>query len=336
MGSHKRFLILALLLGSFPSCTRAEVEDSKPTLESMGSSEIQLPGVDPFQDQKTKKAIASLCDEIKDFYTRNKWGRVPPCTEIPFSVFGWSVKKRPLVSFEVGPTDSTKKTIVQCGIHGDELPALPMCLYLIEEIRLSKRPPPTGIRLVIQPLLNPDGMLGTRKPTRNNANGVDINRNFPTKDWTAKAHVSWKTKDRADPRKFPGAQSNSEPETRAILAAIEREKPQKIISIHTPLGFLDLDTKGSKKGADADKLRRARYLAVNMSKNSGNYKFKSFGFYPGSLGNWAGNERDIPVYTLELPPGGSKSTVDSHWKKFRVALWRAVDFDLDTGQFVED
>jgi len=203
-------------------------------------------------------------------------------------------------------------------------------MKLIGEIEKGIRGVPKGTRLLIQPLLNPDGMLA-RKPQRPNARGVDINRNFPTDDWVAEALPFWTKKDNKDPRKYPGPVSNSEPETQAIVRFIDAHKPQKIISIHTPLGFLDLDSKGSKT-----KQRRAKYLAVNMSKNSGNYRFIRFGFYPGSLGNFAGRHREIPTYTLELPHGVSRPTVDNYWVKFRVALWRAIDFDLSRGTFVED
>jgi len=297
------------------------------------SSEIKLPGSVP-QEIKNAEAIKKLCKEISQFYTKNKWGKLEHCEDVPFRVFGWTVQGRPLVSFDLGPEETAKKTIIQCGIHGDELPALPMCLRLINEIRSGGRSAPKGVRLFIQPLLNPDGMFA-KFPTRTNANGVDLNRNFPTLDWKDKAHLAWQQKENKNPRKFPGKAALTEPETQAMVNFIETEKPQKIISIHTPLGFLDLDTKG--KDANPDKKRRAQFLAINMSKNSGNFKYQSFGFYPGSLGNYAGNERDIPVYTLELPPGTThKKTLEKHWEKFRVALWRAVDFDLETGQFLDE
>jgi protein MpaA len=296
-------------------------------------SEIQLPGSVP-QEIQNQKGIKKLCQEIKVFYQKQKWGKLDHCEDIPFRVFGWSVEGRPLVSFEVGPLQSAKKTLIQCAIHGDELPALPMCLRLIDEIRSGSKPMPKEMRIFIQPLLNPDGLLA-RVPTRTNSRGVDLNRNFPTLDWKDKAHSAWSLKENKNPRKFPGVSPLTEPETQAIVSFIETEKPQKIISIHTPLGFLDLDTKG--KDANPDKKRRAQFLAINMSKNSGNFKYKSFGFYPGSLGNYAGNERDIPVYTLELPPGTTtKKTIDRHWEKFRIALWRSVDFDLETGQFLDE
>lgn len=275
-------------------------------------------------------AISAFCKEISLLYARNKWGKESFCPKIPFKIFGWTVEHRPILYFETGASESKKLTIIQCGIHGDELPATPMCLNLIEEIITGKNVVPKETRLIVQPLLNPDGMF-KKTPTRTNAHGTDINRNFPTKDWAANAVKSWKKREKANSRKFPGPKAKSEPETEAIVHFIETQKPQKIISIHTPLGFWDLDAKGG-----VDQRRRARYLAINMSKNSGNYKFINFGFYPGSLGNFAGQERAIPVYTLELPPGESASTVANYWKKFRVALWRAIDFDLETGHFNED
>ncbi len=271
-----------------------------------------------------------LCSDMDRIYRKQKWDKASICEKIPFKVFGYSVEGRPLVYFDTGTPDSKKLSIIQCGIHGDELPSLPMCLNLIAEILAGKNKIPPGTRLVVQPLLNPDGMF-SGKSQRPNARGVDLNRNFSTHDWVSMAQEVWRKRDKSDLRKFPGSASNSEPETQAISRFIEKEKPQKILSIHTPLGFLDLDSNGKD-----EQERRAKFLAINMSKNSGNYTFKRFGFFPGSLGNWAGRERQIPVYTLELPSGDSLYTIDSYWKRFRVALWRAIEFDLDTGQFFED
>jgi protein MpaA len=322
-----------------------EVSEIHPVLRAPDPADIAPEG-QPTQPEKIKERdekalVRKLCEDIDALYKRNKWAQKSNCLDMDFSVVGWSVKGRPLINFEkdgpaadpvpAGQTAPAKKlTLIQCGIHGDELPSLYMCLSFIEEIMGGKRLP-KGMRVAVQPLLNPDGMLGP-KPTRHNANKVDINRNFPADDWEKTALASWKKKDGADPRKFPGKEPNSEPETHAIVEYINRMKPQKILAIHTPLGFLDLDAHDES----GDHKRRAKYLAVNMVKNSGNYKFISFGVFPGSLGNYAGRGMRIPVYTLELPHGTSRPTVDSYWKKFRVSLWRAVDFDLDTGMFIED
>jgi len=81
--------------------------------------------------------------------------------------------------------------------------------------------------IVIAPLLNPDGFLAS-SPTRVNANGVDLNRNFPTKDWQAKAIRQWIAKGKIK-RYYPGAKPASEQETLFQMALIKRFNPQKNI-----------------------------------------------------------------------------------------------------------
>ena len=68
-----------------------------------------------------------------------------------------------------------KKTILIIGVfHGDE----PQGEYLINKFIETKNTPCKNKTLLI-PCLNPDGkVLGTRQ----NSNGIDINRNFPTKN----------------------------------------------------------------------------------------------------------------------------------------------------------
>ncbi len=312
-----------LLCGLLLSCV------SKKAAAPLESQKSEIKNLVESSPESSKKIIETFCAEAAGVYEKNKWGKFTCPTFEAFS-FGKSVKGRDLIYFDLGDKNSKALTLIQCGIHGDELPALPMCINLLEEIQSGRRVVAKKTRLIVQILVNPDGMFAV-PPTRQNARGVDINRNFPTKDWKADALESWKKRDREDPRKFPGSTPNSEPETQAVVKFINDFKPQKIIAIHTPLGFLDLDSHG-----DSTQERRAKYLAINMSKNSGNYRFIRFGFYPGSLGNYAGRYKKIPVYTLELPAGVTSPTVDNYWKKFRIALWRAIDFDLSTGTFVED
>src|SRR5690606_18476175 len=74
--------------------------------------------------------------------------------------------------------------------------------------------------VMVAPSVNPDG-LATRN--RRNANGVDINRNFPASNFPAKPD-----------RRFAGGRAPlSEPESRAIMVAIEHARPAKLISIHS-------------------------------------------------------------------------------------------------------
>jgi protein MpaA len=274
-------------------------------------------------------AAAELCRDIDEHFAAIGW-KTSGCKDVPFTVFGWSVENRPLIQFEFGNKESKKLTLLQCAVHGDERPAVPMCMNVIRDHLDKKRTLSPELTVVVQPLTNPDGFFRS-PPTRPNANGVDINRNFPTPEWEAEAQEAWKKRDRSDPRKFPGKIAGSEPETVAIIDFVKARKPQKIMQIHTPLSFLELDTRG-----DADKKRRAQFLAINMLKNAKNLDYKAFGVWPGSMGNWAGRHLGIPVYTLELPTGESQRQNARNWDSYGVSLWRAFKFDLETGTFYED
>ena len=281
----------------------------------------------------TQDQIDALCDEIEAKYRRYGWAR-SICREIPFTVFGWSEQNRPLLSYSlknpVEGREEVAETLIHCAIHGDELAGVPMCFRMIEEIITKKQKLPQGMGITVQPLLNPDGFLA-KKPQRPNARGVDLNRNFKTPEWAFEAHRFWVKRDRKDWRKFPGQHPASESETQAMSSWIETHNPQKIISIHTPLAFLELDSMG-----DQDLTRRAKYLAINMVKNAKNLNFKSYGVWPGSLGNYAGRLLRIPVYTMELPPGSTRRNTNKNWDSYSFSLWRAVQFDLSTGTFQED
>ena len=76
----------------------------------------------------------------------------------------------------------------------------------------------------------------------------------------------------------------------------------------------------------------AKDLLVNMSNKAGKYKISNYPFFPGSLGNWAGNEKGIPTYTLELPNSDWNKT-DHYYDMFRSAPHHAIDRDLKKEMF---
>jgi hypothetical protein len=132
------------------------------------------------------------------------------------------------------------------------------------------------------PALNPDGLLA-KIPSRTNAHGVDLNRNFPTPNWQNEAAAYWGKRTKKDPRRWPGDKPLSEPESQLVFAQMASFAPQLIVSIHAPYGVLDFDG----PTIPPEKLGRL-YL-------------DQIGIYPGSLGNYAGVHRGIPVVTIELP-----------------------------------
>jgi len=219
---------------------------------------------------------------------------------------------RPLIFARFGAS-SGNCILFLGGVHGDERPTVYLMLKLAQYLHQH----PQTLKdqcVVIAPLVNPDGYFAT-PPTRVNASGVDLNRNFPTRDWNRDADRRWRTKSRKNRRYHPGTKAGSEPETLFQVALIKRFQPQKILSVHSPLNFFDYDGPSS----DLDSFEQ---WMETVSKEA-NHPLKKFGYYPGSLGNYAGHERNIFTLTLELPSSDPKRA-PAYFQQFFPAFLKFI------------
>ena len=156
--------------------------------------------------------------------------------------------------------------VIGC-FHGDE----PQGKYLIEEY--IKVNPDTNLCFV--PCLN---KYGYEHNVRTNSNGVDLNRNFPTKNWILSKKDNF----------YGGIEPASEEETKFIIDIIEKNKPKLILTLHAPYKVVNYDGP-------------AREIAEKIAKLIKYPVEESIGYpTPGSFGTWAGIERNIPTITLEL------------------------------------
>ncbi len=177
-------------------------------------------------------------------------------------------------------SENYDKTILIIGVfHGEE----PQGEYLINkflEMDLSDM----KNKLLIIPCLNPDGK---KKNQRQNSNGVDLNRNFPTKNWCKSDKKEY----------FGGDEPASEIETKFMMEILSGYKIDAILSIHAPFEIVNYDGP-------------AKNLAEKISQLTG-YKVQADIGYPtpGSFGNYAGVERNIPTITLELPENQDNDTL---------------------------
>jgi protein MpaA len=131
-------------------------------------------------------------------------------------VLGHSVRGRPIVAYERGDR-SAPATVVVGVIHGTE----PAGLAVIA--RLRRMPLPPGVHLWLVPTANPDGLAAG---TRQNAHGVDLNRNWP---------AAWVHNGRPWDGYYSGPRPISEPENRAMRAFLLRVRPKLTIWFHQPL-----------------------------------------------------------------------------------------------------
>ncbi|GAA4022329.1 M14 family zinc carboxypeptidase [Actimicrobium antarcticum] len=196
---------------------------------------------------------------------------------------GLSSKGFPILYRQISAPDrdghKPLRVLLLGGIHGDELTASSVVFKWLQQMQ---HPLAREFAWSVVPVVNPDGLLADR-PSRVNARGVDLNRNFPTPGWKQEAPQYWAKATASDPRRFPGTGPLSEPETRWLNAEIDRFKPNVIISVHAPYGVLDFDG------------------PAPAPERFGRLQFNRVGVYPGSLGNYSGLHRNIPVITIELP-----------------------------------
>ena len=214
---------------------------------------------------------------------------------------GRSVKGVPLYTRDVRSEGATLRVLVLGAIHGDELSSGSVALHWIALAQQpTQMPQPVHWRFI--PVLNPDGVM-SQPPRRVNANGVDLNRNFPTPNWQRDAAIYWNQRTGKDPRRWPGPKPLSEPETRYLHEQMQSFKPHLIVAIHAPYGVLDFDGPASPPS----KLGRL-YL-------------DQVGIFPGSLGNYGGVHKGVPVVTIELP-NSMRTPLDAETRQMWLDLLR--------------
>lgn len=164
------------------------------------------------------------------------------------------------------------KTILVIGVfHGEE----PQGKFLIENY-LKNTQLSHKNNLLFIPCLNPDGFAQNK---RQNANGIDLNRNFPT--------INWQKVDK-DSEYYGGEAPASEIETNFVMEIIEEFQPDVILTIHAPYKVVNFDGPANE-------------IAEKISEFVGYPTSSDIGYpTPGSFGNYAGVERNIPTITLEL------------------------------------
>jgi protein MpaA len=187
---------------------------------------------------------------------------------------GRSVQGRSINLVRVGDPAAPRKVLVVGSIHGDEPAGRGIAGLLV-----AGRAAPPAAELLLVRNLNPDGL---QRHTRQNAHGVDLNRNSPQ----GRRFLGGRgTPYYAGPRAF------SEPETRAIRALILRERPAVTIWYHQPFGLVD------RPEAGGDALTRT-YAALSGLR-AGRLAPR-----PGSMSRWVNARvRAGSSIVVELPPG---------------------------------
>ena len=261
-------------------------------------------------------ALSGWCGEMQRSFAAFHWD-LNPCAKTQWQVGGYSVEHRPLVFAEFGDPLAPNTTLILSAVHGDEITpvylAFRLGAWMQEALDQDPKEAALRRRVILAPLINPDGFL-VQPRRRVNAHGVDVNRNFATRDWRSMPQVN--------ARRFPGKEPRSEPETHFQEHLIRHYRPNKILSIHSPLHRWDYDGPGTVTLAHFPH----RYVqACRQLQNQ--LRASSSGHFPGSLGNFAGRELGIPTLTLELPTA-NPARAQLYWREFHQGILTMIQFDL--------
>jgi protein MpaA len=219
------------------------------------------------------------------------------------TTYGASVEGIPLTVYL--PDSGSAEIVILASIHGDEAETT---VVVSEALRSLPR---GDLRAAAILCGNPDGL---QRGTRGNARGVDLNRNFPTSNWSPDP-VCYKSRasDARDIALSPGPKPASEPETTALLALLGRLKPRAVVSLHSALACVD-DGGASSLGRQlADRCALPFLTEIGYPT-------------PGSMGTWAA-EQGLTLVTLELEDASLYALKDHHVP---------IMIDLMTGRFELD
>jgi protein MpaA len=188
--------------------------------------------------------------------------------------------------------------LLTAGVHGEESMTTLVARRVLEQIAGTE----TGWAVV--PVVNPDGVLAG---TRQNAAGVDINRNFPASTWGLETSFTYPPgigpsqrvpANRTNPSS-PGGEPGSEPETRALLDLVERLAPPLVVDLHTPLELMLV-----RRGVPTD-------VVEQLSTSAGLDVVEELPGCPGAFDDWL-EEREIPAIVYEFEQGSFPAVCARH------------------------
>ncbi len=172
------------------------------------------------------------------------------------------------------------------GVHGDEYEGVELATSTLKWLDGNQ----AAFPWVVIPCINPDGYS---KKERTNGRGVDLNRNFPARDWSAKIKSA---------RYYPGTSPASEPEVQALVKFITTYRPRLIIHCHS--WHPSITFTGKEPPPEARVLGAATGYPVQPD----------IGYpTPGSLGQYAWLEYGIPVICIEEQEGTAIELVWPHF-----------------------
>lgn len=217
------------------------------------------------------------------------------------TTIGYSSQGRAINAYHFG--DSGPSVLYTGAIHGNEVSTKYLMDRWIQDLDANPGKIPAGKRVIVVPLINPDGFA---RNSRLNANGIDLNRNFSVSDWK-------KDIEDVNGNPFPGGGGEtpmSEPETRAIAGFVAQQRPELVISYHSVGGMAISNQRGQ---ASARASQYANLSGYRLSAgDSGEFGYQ----ITGTADDYYAEQLGVPSILIEL---GSHSY--HQFERNQAAMW---------------
>ena len=226
---------------------------------------------------------------------------------VDIKTYGKSVKGHSLIGMKKGNMD--RAVVIVGGIHAAEAGQF-TALDIFERFLKNKDNSFfEKVGFAVFPEANPDEAermaRGHVSYLRENAAGVDLNRNFPS-DWEIVSDMYGLSTDDPESSTYRGPSPASEPETKAVLAFMKDVNPISVFSLHCYPGGITHDQffgPGTAKDDEAYK-KECMELAVPYSEKfrKGEYPgqmFVAYGTTPGSFPVWVYHNYHVPAFDME-------------------------------------
>jgi murein peptide amidase A len=282
--------------GLIPS--RISVQNNIVTIRPINN----LPGCSSF--------TVSVTNELKNkfgVYGSSLWSTTARTTCQQVFSIGNSVQGRSITAYKFG--SGATKILYVGGMHGDEKSSVSTLTSFVDDLERNYTNIPANKTIIVIPNTNPDGFVAS---TRTNANNVDLNRNFPTFDWTSGVYM---------PRNVylemgGGATPLSEPESSVLANYTSGLSPRVVLTFHaTGRAVFANDAGDSKAIADiyADKSGFTSYSDADAS---------SFFSYPttGEYEDWIRDKLNLPALLVELA-----GVSNNEYTRQKPALWAMLN-----------
>jgi hypothetical protein len=192
------------------------------------------------------------------------------------------------------------------AMEGNEQNSANLLAQWIPNIDANADKIPSYRTLVIIPQINPDGYAAD---TRTNADGIDLNRNFPANNWQTQvteplANTTW-TND-------GGPNPLSEPESQAIAAYTQNNHPRLTLTMHSHGAIVEANDAADSDALGIQYANLAGYAPIPTNQIGNFFDYTTTGAYE----DWMHDKLSLPALEVEL-----ESPTNTEYSRNLPALW---------------